>query len=392
MHILFVNEFCGFLGGVEQNMAHSARALKQRGHTLSLAYEQATKTRFQEFLECFNQGQPFVNCAGLDSQLATLGPIDVIYVHRISRIEHLINYASSRNIRIVRMVHDHDLTCPRRHKYFVWNSQACHYPAGWRCWLDLAFIEKNPNSGRPQFKSLSNFFQELKLQSRLDQVLVASSYMKDELLMNGIYAERLQVLAPVVPQVPRPLRDEPTGKMRCEVLYVGQLIKGKGVDLLLRAFAIVSQSKPEMRLTIVGKGNAETGLKGLASQLGLQSNVEFAGFLEPSELDSVYSSCQVLAVPSRWPEPFGMIGLEAAAYAKPVVGFASGGIPDWLIHNETGLLVAERDIAGFASALKHLLEHPERARELGLSAKARAESHFRFSDYIDNLERVLSRI
>lgn len=391
MHILFVNEFCGFLGGVEQNMAHCARALKERGHTLTLAYERATKARYEEFLDCFHQAQLFVNDSSLDAQLAALGSIDVIYVHRIASIEPLLNFAARHKIPVIRMVHDHDLACPRRHKYFVWNSHACHHPAGWRCWLDLAFIEKNPQSGRPQIKSLSKFFQELKLHAKLDQVLVASNYMKDELLMNGIAADKLHVLAPVVPQIPRPPTSEPSGPVRCEVLYVGQLIKGKGVDLLLRAFSKVCQSNSKLRLTIVGKGNAENGLKSLASQLGLQGNVEFAGFLEPSELDSVYSSCQVLAVPSRWPEPFGMIGLEAAAYAKPVVGFASGGIPDWLIHNETGLLVAERDVAGFAAALKHLLEHPERARELGLGAKHRAESHFRFSDYIDNLERVLSR-
>lgn len=386
MHILFVNEYCGFMGGVEQNMAHTARELRRRGHRLSLAYQRPTGNRVEEFQalydECF---------VGLPDG-PKLADSPVVYIHRIPSIEPWLNLARQYGLRTVRMVHDHDLTCPRRHKYYFHNQRACHQAAGWRCWLDLAFLEKSPHSGKFQLRSLNQFFGELRLHDQLDQILVASNSMLEELLSNQVPATRLTVLAPVVPvkapsDQPQPQDLHNAGA--AELLYVGQLVRGKGVDLLLRALAQVIGRRPGTRLRIIGQGNAKASLQLLAKKLGLEQSVEFSGFIAPEELDRAYADCRLLAVPSRWPEPFGMIGLEAAAHQKPVVAFAVGGIPDWLRHGHTGYLVADQDIAGFAATMLQLLEQPELAARLGRQAHSWINSNFQFSDYIDKLSDIL---
>jgi glycosyltransferase involved in cell wall biosynthesis len=143
-------------------------------------------------------------------------------------------------------------------------------------------------------------------------------------------------------------------------------------------------------LTIVGAGNARARLDGLCAGLGLGEKVRFAGWVNPQDLGDYYARAKVVAVPSRWPEPFGMIGLEAMHYGRPVVAFRAGGIPDWLEHGITGLMAPEQDVMAFARALEQLLSDPQLCSQLGRQAQERVRSRFGFEDYLNRLEGLLS--
>ena len=84
-----------------------------------------------------------------------------------------------------------------------------------------------------------------------------------------------------------------------------------------------------------------------------------------------------------------MVGLEAMHQARPVVAFSVGGIPDWLEHEKTGLLVPEQDVAGFAAALDRLLTDRDTAARLGRQGQAQAQAKFSFTRYLDGLEAHL---
>jgi glycosyltransferase involved in cell wall biosynthesis len=107
-------------------------------------------------------------------------------------------------------------------------------------------------------------------------------------------------------------------------------------------------------------------------------------------LDDYYARAAVTAVPSRWPEPFGMVGIEAMARGRPVVAFAVGGIPDWLEHGVTGLLAPEADTTALAQNLEHLLADPELAATLGANAATRVRERYRPDACLDQLTAVLS--
>jgi len=170
------------------------------------------------------------------------------------------------------------------------------------------------------------------------------------------------------------------------ILYVGQLIRGKGVDQLLQALVKI---QTPYRAVIVGKGNAEDSLRKLSKQLGIEQCVEFVGWVANEHLPQYYSRAHVLAVPSRWPEPFGMVGLEAMRYGKPVVAFDVGGIPDWLQHQKTGLLAPAGDVSSFAACLEHLLADKALAASYGAAASAELELNFSFASYIHRLQQLL---
>ena len=208
--------------------------------------------------------------------------------------------------------------------------------------------------------------------------------MREELLSNGFPAAKVHILPPVVriptSHAPLSLPAKP------HVVYVGQLIRGKGADLLLQALRYVTG---DYTVTLVGTGNAHDRLVDLSRRLGVADRVHFQGWVDHAQLDTYYSAATVVAVPSRWPEPFGMVGLEAMQYGRAVVAFNVGGIADWLQHDHTGFLVPEQDVEAFGHALQRLISSPALAARLGRQAYAYVRHHYNFSHYLDQLESHL---
>jgi glycosyltransferase involved in cell wall biosynthesis len=390
VRILFVNEKCGYFGGVEQNVAVTSQGLRSMGHQCFLAYGFTTeqdfdgyKSLFDDVFRCREICHQDWNCTGqsFEDIVNTVSP-DVLYLHKVSTTDFCLSFLT--RIRIVKMVHDHDLCCPRRHKYFFHNERICHSKAGWRCYLDLAFLAGSAGPKRTvTYVSIPDKLREMRRNYRLDRLLVGSRFMKDELLQNGFPESKVSIVHPIMLMKPAkisPIPHEPV------VLCVAQLIKGKGVDLLLQA---LKKLTCDFQAIIVGTGNAESYLKNLSRDLGLEERVHFQGWVNNFSISDFYSKARVVAVPSRWPEPFGMIGLEAMRHGRPVVAFDVGGIPDWLEHDVTGLLVPERDVIGLAKALERLLLDLELARRLGEMAILRAHERFSFEDYLKQIEQHL---
>ncbi len=391
MKILFVNEKCGYFGGVEQNIAVTAAGLINRGHSCYLAYWTETDRDSSEYKKLFskvfqltgpNPGNKLESLADkiINTIFEEIYP-DAIYLHKIHSITPFLQFLG--RVRIIRMIHDHDLCCPRRHKYYFHNERVCTSRAGIRCYLDLAFIEKDSGTGKISIGGIGSKLREMKSNQFLDCLLVGSSFMKNELLQNGFSPSSIHILPPLVPFSPRfdsPVPDDPV------ILCVAQLIKGKGVDLLLKA---LSSLTCEFRTIIVGAGNSEHDLKRLSRELGLEEKVQFTGWVPNKVIGEFYSKAKVVAVPCRWPEPFGMIGLEAMNFARPVVAFNVGGISDWLDHGVTGVLVPEQDVAAFSKSLQSILTNTDTARKMGTAAVHQASQKYSFDDYISRTIEIL---
>ena len=371
MRILIVNEYAGKLGGVEQYLANVVPALRQRQHQLALLYYQLAPRGSDEFLSLFEQ-----HFQQLEEALARFQP-DVLYLHRVPSIQPFLGL----KVRRVRYIHDHDLCCPRRHKYYWWNAKACNHKADWRCWLDLAFVRRDRSQPLGlAWVSLSGHKQEMQAHQELDQLLVGSRSMQQELADNGLSQAR--VLAPLVPLTHQSA--PPLGKGR--ILYVGQLIRGKGVDLLVQA---LHGLPGDWSARLVGDGNARGALQKQIQRLGLQHRVQLVGWVSAEELHQHYCEAQLVVVPSRWPEPFGMVGLESMNWGRPVIGFDIGGIPDWLEHGVTGWLVPPADVSALRQALQHLLSQPELCQQLGRQGQERVQQRFAFEAMVDELQSIL---
>lgn len=314
-------------------------------------------------------------------------PPDVVLVHKLENAD-LIRTVTERR-PCARMVHDHDIVCLRRHKYFPIGTKICTHPAGWHCYAHLCFIERRRGGGFPfGIRTVGKQRAIIRAQQGFRAFLVGSRWMRDELVMNGIKADRIHILPPVPSSLaqarPLPPSDRPI------IVFVGQVIRGKGVDLLLRALARIRDLEWQAR--IIGDGNHLDACKHLADRLEIADRVFFLGQVPHEELEGHYRDACFTVVPSRWPEPFGMVGIEAMARGRAVVGFAAGGICDWLKHKFNGLAVPPADIEGLAAAMRRLLANREYAARLGRAAAEHVQRRYSHQDFIRRLQSILKEI
>lgn len=161
---------------------------------------------------------------------------------------------------------------------------------------------------------------------------------------------------------------------RRTLLYVGRIEPLKGLDILLRAVALLNDTA-DTNLLIVG-GNLEEDaelerLKTLAHSLNISDIVNFTGSVNQEELPEYYSAADVFVLPS-WYESFGLVALEAMSCGTPVVVSRVGGLKTFVEHGETGYLVSWRCPEAFARSLETLLENPLLRRAMGTAARERA--------------------
>jgi len=173
------------------------------------------------------------------------------------------------------------------------------------------------------------------------------------------------------------------------IVYAGQILRGKGVDVLLESLALLTTPFEAM---IIGDGNHRAHCERLSHQLGLQNRVHFTGFISQPEIVRYYRESSVAVISSIWPEPFGAVGLEAMRCGLPVVGFDAGGIKEWLIDGVNGYLVPWMDRAQYARRLEELLQNKWLARAMGERGRQLANERFSFTNYVRGLETLFARV
>jgi glycosyltransferase involved in cell wall biosynthesis len=164
------------------------------------------------------------------------------------------------------------------------------------------------------------------------------------------------------------------------ILFAGRVEHTKGVDVLIHAACDV-----DGEFVICGEGRELETLRRLAQRLGVQDRVRFTGWLGGDELAGELADAAVVVMPSLWPEPFGLVGIEALASGRPVVASATGGIVDWLEDGVCGLLVAPGDARDLARALSEILADPERQRAMGNAGKKLVAERFSPERHVEAL-------
>jgi glycosyltransferase involved in cell wall biosynthesis len=161
----------------------------------------------------------------------------------------------------------------------------------------------------------------------------------------------------------------------------------KGLSVLLRAMAAFKQAgcPPRCQLLIVGEGPARASLEALSRQLGLSDCTVFAGARR--DVPRILPLLDLFVLPSLY-EGFGIAILEAMAAGKPVVATAVGGIPEFVVSGETGLLVEPGHVAALAEAIGSLLHDSDRATRMGMRGRARVLAKFQMSTVVRRHEQV----
>lgn len=347
--VIFLSEKGGFCGGVEKFIFQAAQALRGKG-VYCIGFFRESGENLTLFSTAFNEISFDLSLVSRYAKEA-----DLLWIHKM---KDLYKYAYLQEIiKVAIYVHDHDYCCYRRHKYFPFTRKNCILKSqGHYCYLCGCL-------SRSRLK-WSHFKANLNFLCKVDTVLVGSEFMKQTCLNNGVKEQKITILSPLI-HLGRPLDLKEKSLKEKDILFVGQVIKGKGVDLLIRAFAKMKE-RSRCQLTIVGTGDDLEGCQMLAIEKHISIDVHFMDYEE--NLESFYRTANVFAFPSRWQEPFGMSGPEAMSRGIPVVAFDVGGVSEWLKHESNGLLVPSLDVDAFAEALDRLVGDETYAEKLGSQA------------------------
>ena len=173
------------------------------------------------------------------------------------------------------------------------------------------------------------------------------------------------------------------------LLTVARLAAHKGIDTGLQVLAALRQQHPDLGYLVVGHGDRQSQLEGLARELGVADRVRFLTSVPDSDLPALYNTAEIYLGLSRpaglMVEGFGISLSEASASGIPVVAGSGGGIPDAVRDGETGLLVDAEGPEAAIGAVRLLLEDRELARRLGAEGRRAVESYY-------NWERVATEL
>jgi glycosyltransferase involved in cell wall biosynthesis len=224
---------------------------------------------------------------------------------------------------------------------------------------------------------------------RADRISVTSAYLKaaTAALAPGV-EDKIEVI-PFGVSVPEPVSPLPPPPVR--LCFIKLHRPQYGPDILLRALANVRQTIPDIRLTLAGEGTMTPRLRTLCVELGLESNVDFVGFVPNDRIYSLLSEHHIMVMPSL-SESFGVAVLEAAACGRPSIASRVGGVPEVLRDGETGLLVSPGDPTALAEAILRLSGDLERCRQMGQAGRNLVVANFEWKVSLDQMHDLYERL
>ena len=389
MRLLFVHDRIGAFGGAEANIAVTARELLGRGHAVWLAYGGRKSSGEDEWRDGFTELIALGASAPAEAmeQVLVLCQPDIVYLHKFSD-PLVLEVLASCGRPVIRMVHDHDLYCMRGYKYHYLSRRICTRAASAYCVFPCgASLGRAKGPGFPvRWVSYRGKLREIATNKKFRLMVVASEYMRTELLRNGFGADQIEIHAPV----PRAARSTatPSFSSRNLIVYAGQIIRGKGVDVLLKSLAKV---RSPFECVILGDGSQRSECERLSRGLGLDGRVHFKGFVPQARIAEYYGDASLAVMSSVWPEPFGATGLEAMRCGLPVVAFDAGAIREWLLDGVNGFLAPWMDREAFAGSVDALLRDKGLAGRMGRNGREMVDERYGFGAYIDGLEDLFLR-
>jgi glycosyltransferase involved in cell wall biosynthesis len=199
--------------------------------------------------------------------------------------------------------------------------------------------------------------------------------MRAQTLAAGLRSADTTVLRP---GVERAFLDfEPEGDAppwRWRLLYLGRIVEQKGVAVAIESLALLPTGAT---LRVVGEGDPDyrRRLEQEAARLGVADQVIFESPRPRGELAGVYRESDAVVFPVEWPEPWGLVPLEAMALGRPVVATGRGGSGEYLRHRENALLFPAGSPTGLAAALRSLADDAVLRQRLRAGGRATAERH-----------------
>lgn len=369
-------------GGAEIQTLRFRELLRERGHDV-LIFSSRARPGGVELLSD-------VTCLGSQgparSFLQAVNPMAEVSLRRVIRryrpdVVHIRMFLSQLSPLILRelkgvptLLHvvNYQLICPLNTKLLP-SGESCHYRAGRVC-QDQGCVSV---AGRARFAIQRRMWDWW--HDSVDVTISNSKWTATRLRNEGIPVDsNLTYGVPPVAEVSEP-------GLIPRAAFVGRLFKKKGVDVLLRAMALLVKRLPQAQLDIIGDGPERARLAAMIEELGLTDNCRMHGFVRRESIADLLHDSWVQVVPSTYEEPFGVVTIEAMMRGSAVIASNSGGPAEVVRDGETGRLVRPGDPADLADALYQILTDRDLATRMGRAARSIAEREFTEAASIDRV-------
>ena len=356
-------------GGMNVYVRHLARELGKRGHQVDI-YTRRHDPDEQQII-CIGEGARVVH---LDAGPPAT-PKEDLYAHIPEFIEAVCRFRESEGVDYA-LVHSH---------YWLSGRIGVELSRRWEVphivtFHTLARTKQRARAGENE--PAQRAIVERQVMDNADAIVVSTHMEKDDAV--NLYQANMTPISVVPPGVDSTLF-QPVDKAEARrtlgvpdnrrlVLYVGRVEPLKGLDILLRAVALLDASS-DTRALIVGGSLEEDAelehLKRLAIELDISDMVTFTGSVEQEGLSTYYSAADVFVLPS-WYESFGLAALEAMSCGTPVVVSRVGGLSTFVENGKSGYLVPWRCPEPFAQSMDTLLANPLLRNAMGKAARRKA--------------------
>lgn len=400
MRLAILNSNARVIGGIESYLDRIMRALVARGDEVALLFDYDQPHDRPEIAA--EAKIPRWSTSALGSsraidELRRWRP-DVVFAHGLGSSGDLT--AAAEIAPAAYFAHDYRATCISGFKRFAAPvEKPCARRFGPGClprFFPLRCGGLNPSTMLSDYRRAT---ASLAVIRRCRAVLTASRHMRAELLKHGFMAEKVHCTG--LPIAERPIEPQEVGECPhaapSRMLFAARMEPVKGGHLLIGAAAraVVLLDRP-LTLAMIGDGRDRPRLELLArSAMARESRlkINFEGWLDGDVLAARLRETDLIVIPSIWPEPFGMTGLEAGIFGIPACAFAAGGIPEWLDDGVNGHLAPTDPPSSesLAMAIVKCLADSERYLRMRKAARAIALS-YSMSAHLRALDAVFANL
>jgi len=356
-------------GGVSAHIGASAQALAAHGMRVTILAARIESDSVPAGVSLLHGPHLFDRSAPIDERLGEALECSPTVVH-LNQLGHP---------ELLRALREHAPVVVSAHGYLACTSGVHYFRPGEECMrahgpgcvpnlLRCAHV-RDPRR-LPQAYRVAGIERAAMLEA--DLAISYSSAVDRHLAINGVSR---RVVVPYFPTIAPVARTAAPDARR--VVFAGRVVAAKGVFTLVRA-----ARELDAEFIVCGDGRELGAMRRLARRLDVDRRMTFAGWLEPQELAHEFANASIVAVPSLWPEPFGIVGIEGFIAGRPAVASATGGVEDWLEDGVSGLTVPAGDVGALAGALSELLDDPARAAEMGAAGKATVEASFSLEHHL----------
>lgn len=249
-------------------------------------------------------------------------------------------------------------------------------------------------------KSFRKRWMIKKVLKRANRIICANKYVSKYVAELGISADKVSVIYPIPGiadetnnQLVRHLTEAYNLVDKPIILSVGRLVERKGFQYVIQSMEEVWKFHSDANLIIIGDGDYKEALEKLIATSSRSKNIHLLTKQTDNELAAWYRNALIfvftpVTLTNGDHEGFGIVNLEAQVYGKPVVASRSGGVPEAVIENKTGILVQEKNVVEISAAILKLIDNPDYAKKLGENGKLRVEQEFN----LDQMEKKLASL